>query len=410
MRPVGALSMRLPLALLPFSLSFPSALPFPFPLPLLPFSAPSFSISSRRPMSTSSSHVPPMSVIRAVRTRSGCPLGEVRVAVEALYSGAGGAPTGSFEDVVSAAIEELRKRGVGLKKLSGRRSAEGVICVVVDSHGGSGALVEVNCETDFAAKNPTFLAFANEAAKLFMSSQQDFSSFSSSPSLASHASPALAALRENIHVSRAHRVGGSPLPGTSCITNLYVHNAVDASCVAGSPVCFGKLGALVEVEVTPPLVDSSHVSRVARLARLLAQQVVAAAPKEISAVHFDEAVLARERSLQMAELATKAGASGKKMDEKTLKRVLEGKMAKFFEEHALLQQKNLIVDVESHVEPDTQTAWKVEQMLQRVQQELGCQQLRVKAFKRFAVGETQTAVVPPLAFADEVKAKLHDSA
>src|SRR3954451_22937565 len=127
---------------------------------------------------------------------------------------------------VNAAVDLLRKKGIasGAKK-AGREAKEGVIAQYIQPGGRLGVLVEVNCETDFVAKNETFRAFCDEIAKRIANNPNE--------DLESLRTEQVAKIGENIRINRHARLG---VTGNGLIAG-YIHTGA-------------KVGVLVEVGAT----------------------------------------------------------------------------------------------------------------------------------------------------------------
>jgi elongation factor Ts len=250
------------------------------------------------------------------------------------------------------AVDLLRKKGLSAAaKKSGRVAAEGMIAAV--GNGNSGALVEVNSETDFVAKNDAFQAFAKGVAEVVLSQNPaDVEALKalnfpgSGRNVADELTHQIATIGENMNVRRLAR-----LESAAGVTSSYVHGA-------------GKIGVLVQLDT-----DKADDPKVAETARLLAMHVAAANPQYLSRDDVPADVVEREKDI----MRVKAIESGK--PEKIVEKIIEGQINKFFGETCLLEQV-YVVDTDQ----------KVGKVVDALGKELGGQ-VALSAFTRFQLGE-----------------------
>lgn len=244
---------------------------------------------------------------------------------------------------LEGAVDILRKKGqASAAKKAGREAKEGLIAQAVLNGGKVGALVEVNCETDFVARNDSFKAFCNElAAKVAADPAVD---------LEADRVAAVAKIGENIQVRRQQRL---EVEGNGLVA-AYIHTG-------------GKVGVLVEVGATKP--ETTDAEDFKQLVRDITLQIAAASPVAISRDSVPAAVLDKER-----EIAAQSEVVKNKPPQAVAK-IIEGKISKFLETACLLEQgfvKNPDLKVETH--------------LASVGKALG-DTLQVRRFLRFQVGE-----------------------
>lgn len=269
---------------------------------------------------------------------------------------------------LEAAVDWLRKKGLSkAAKKAGRVAAEGLIGVAAGNE--AGALVEVNSETDFVARNDQFKDFVKNAAQLALEADGDVEKL-----LAKNLSGAtvdavlkelVAKIGENMSVRRAVALTVSP-----GVVATYVHNA------AGPEL--GKIGVLVALK------SSGDKAKLSALGKQIAMHIAATSPLAITPEHLPADVVARERAIY----ADQARQSGK--PENVIEKMIEGRMRKFYEESVLLSQ-TFVIDGET----------QVGKVVEKLSKELGAP-IEVAGFFRFQVGEgieKETAD-----FADEVKA------
>ena len=272
---------------------------------------------------------------------------------------------------IEAAIDWLRKKGLSkAAKKAGRVAAEGLIGVAVG--GDSAALVEVNAETDFVARNDEFKEFVTTVAKLAREVGGDVEKLHETPlkkgetKVKDAVTQLVARIGENIAVRRA--VALSVTPG---VVAAYVHNAADGSKE------LGKIGVLVGLRST------GDKEKLAALGRQLAMHVAFAAPLSLTPEHLPADLVERERNIQR-DVARQSG-----KPENVIEKMIEGRMRKFYEETVLLSQIFAI---------DNETP--VSKVLEKASKELGAP-VEIAGYYRFAVGEGIEKVESD--FADEVK-------
>ena len=215
------------------------------------------------------------------------------------------------------AIDWLRAKGLSAAaKKAGRTAAEGLVGVAVE--GQRGAVVEVNSETDFVAKNELFQDFVRNVAKLALEHGTDVEAlgtahYPSGGTVAEALTENIAKIGENQSLRRAAvlEVGeGAIVP--------YVHNQVAPG--------LGKIGVLVALESAAP------ADTLIALGKQIAMHVAAAHPLALSAEELPEELIERERGIAME----KAKESGKPQE--IVAKMVEGGLAKFRKEHALTTQ------------------------------------------------------------------------
>ena len=256
---------------------------------------------------------------------------------------------------MEAAVDWLRKKGLSAAaKKSARVTSEGLVGLVAE--GTTGAVVEVNAETDFVARNETFQEFVATVARLALdtggntSALEDATYPGTDKSVREHLGELIATIGENMNLRRA-----AALSVDSGIIGVYVHNALAPG--------LGKIGVLVALDSPAPAADLET------LGKQLAMHVAAASPRAVSPEDVDPADVERERSV----LAGQARASGKPED--IIEKMVEGRLRKFYEEVCLLEQTFVI---------DGKT--KVRKVLEDAAKDLGVP-VAVRVFARIALGE-----------------------
>jgi elongation factor Ts len=219
---------------------------------------------------------------------------------------------------VEAAVDWLRTRGLAAAaKKSGRVAAEGLVGVV--SAPARAAMVEVNAETDFVARNQTFQAYVEAVAKIALQVGEDLDAIKAAPfpgsgrTVADELTHMVATIGENMNIRRA-RV----LSVTGGVVATYVHNTLKPG--------LGKIGVLVAVEGT------GEMAALETLGRQVGMHIAASTPEAIDIDGVDPAALEREKAV----LTEQARASGR--PDNIIEKMVEGRIRKFYEEVVLLEQ------------------------------------------------------------------------
>ena len=273
---------------------------------------------------------------------------------------------------VEAAVDWLRKKGLAAAaKRAGRVASDGLVGVA--TRGPAGAVVEVNSETDFVARNEVFQAFVRTVAALAVTGNGDVEALKQMPypgtgrTVAEELTELVGRIGENLVLRRATQLG----VGKGIVAS-YIHNSLAPG--------LGKIGVLVALD------SEASGEAVETLGRQLAMHVAAANPQYLDTASVPASALDRERAV----LRDQAQGSGK--TEAIVERMVEGRLRKFYEEAVLLEQI-FVVDGESRVSKVVEAAAKT-----------AGKPIRVAGFARFALGEGVEK--PPSDFAAEVGAQL----
>ena len=219
---------------------------------------------------------------------------------------------------MEAAVDWLRTKGLAAAaKKSGRVAAEGLVGVV--STPGRAAMVEVNAETDFVARNESFQAFVAATAKIALDVGEDLDAIKAAAypntgrTVAEELTQLIATIGENMNLRRA-RV----LSVGSGVVATYTHNTLKPG--------LGKIGVLVAIEGT------GEMAALETLGRQVGMHIAASTPEAIDIAGVDPAALEREKSV----LTEQARASGR--PDNIIEKMVEGRIRKFYEEVVLLEQ------------------------------------------------------------------------
>jgi elongation factor Ts len=278
------------------------------------------------------------------------------------------AALGETSGDIEAAVDWLRKKGLSkAAKKAGRLAAEGLIGLFVAPK--KGAMVEVNSETDFVARNDHFQGLVKMIADVALSAGEDIEAIKAARAgtmtVADAISSAIATIGENMTLRRAAVLS----VGQGVVAN-YVHNEVSEG--------LGKIGVLVALE------SSGKADELAAIGRQVAMHIAASNPIAIDAAGVDPAVVKREKDI----LADKFRQQGK--PEAMIEKIAESGLKTFYKEQTLLEQPFIFDDKKS-----------VGQALKEAEGKAGGP-IKVVRFVRFGLGEGIEK--PPSDFAGEVAA------
>jgi elongation factor Ts len=280
-------------------------------------------------------------MVKELRERTGAGMMDCKAALE---------ETGGD---MEQAVDLLRKKGLAkAAKKAGRIAAEGLIGLKVE--GRKGVLVEVNCETDFAARNELFQGLARIIANVALTAGADVDKILAakmgSTSIADAITDTIAKIGENMSLRRA----ASLSVGNGVIAS-YVHNSVDEG--------LGKIGVIVALE------SSGNAEELARFGRMVAMHVAASNPQAIDASGLSPDAIRREKEV----LADKYKAQGKPAN--VIDKIVESGLKTFYKEVCLLDQPFI------H-EPDK----SVGQAIKAAESKVGGS-IKVTGYVRYALGE-----------------------
>jgi elongation factor Ts len=240
------------------------------------------------------------SLVKELRERTGAGMMECKKALVAT------------DGDVDAAVEQMRKSGLAAAdKKSGRVAAEGLVAIAVSDDGKSAAMVEVNCETDFVAREADFKTFVEQVAAAALASKSaDLNALNASPldgeaTVDARRLELVARIGENMTVRRFTTLA-SPV-GT---LGIYSHG--------------GRIGSVVEATGTGDALGS--------VARDIAMHVAASRPLCVSEDEMPADLLAKEREIRVAQAAD----SGKPPE--IVEKMVNGQMQKYLRETTLLGQ------------------------------------------------------------------------
>ena len=257
---------------------------------------------------------------------------------------------------MEAAIDWLRKKGLSsAAKKSGRIAAEGLVAVAVE--GTKGAVIELNSETDFVARNEKFQQLAGSIAEFAVrNSIENVEELKAAKcpktgtTIQEQVSNAIGTIGENMNLRRSAILGV-----TNGVVASYIHNAIAPG--------MGKIAILVAVETT------GDVGKAEAFGKQIAMHIAAARPEALSTADVDSAKLERERAVYREQ----AAASGKPAD--VVEKMVDGRVRKYYEEVVLLEQLFVI---------DGKT--KISQVVADAAKTIGAP-VKILAFVSFRLGE-----------------------
>ncbi|MBD1548876.1 translation elongation factor Ts [Roseibium aggregatum] len=254
---------------------------------------------------------------------------------------------------MEAAVDWLRTKGLAkAAKKAGRVAAEGLVGVAAE--GTKAAVIELNSETDFVARNEGFQDLVKNVAGVAVNTDGSLDAVNSATvggkSVADAITDAIATIGENMTLRRT-----AMLSVSEGVVSTYVHGAVSDG--------LGKIGVLVALE------SSGDKDKLNGLGRQIAMHIAATSPLALNTDELDPAVVERERSV----FSEQARESGK--PENIIEKMVEGRLRKFYEEVTLVKQAFVI-------DPDK----TVEQAVEALAKDLGTP-VKLTGFVRFAIGE-----------------------
>ena len=271
------------------------------------------------------------------------------------------------------AVDWLRKKGLAsAAKKASRVAAEGLVAVTVD--GNKGAIVEVNSETDFVAKNEIFQEYVEDAAKVALANDGDVEAMKAAvcakvgKPFGERLTDLIAKIGENMNLRRA-----KTLEVKDGVVASYIHSATRPG--------LGRIGVLVALE------SPADKEKLRELGKHIAMHIAASNPLFHTIADVDPAAVEHEKSIYTEQ----AKASGK--PENIIEKMVEGRIRKYYEE-VVLEEQAYIMD------PDK----KVKQIIADAEKELGAP-IKMTGYVCFKLGEGLQKKNED--FAAEVAAQLH---
>jgi elongation factor Ts len=253
---------------------------------------------------------------------------------------------GEAKGDVNVAVDVLRKAGtVTAGKISAREAREGLIANYIAPGGRVGVLVEVNCQTDFVARNDMFRTFADDVAKRLAADP--------TANLEPEREATVAKIRENVKIPRHARL---EVTGNGMVA-AYIHPGA-------------KIGVLVEVGAGKEATVANDEFK--QLVKDITLQIAAGHPFAVSREQVPADVLAKEKEIAAEQFKNKPP--------QAIAKIVEGKLEKFYQTYCLVDQgfvkKNSEISVKEHVAT--------------IANQLG-DEITIRRFVRFQIGEAATA-------------------
>jgi len=253
---------------------------------------------------------------------------------------------------IEKSIEFLRKKGIAkANKRMGRMAAEGLVCI--SEKDNEFAIIEINSETDFVAKNNEFVNFAEEISKLALAKSgkmEDIliAKMSNKKNVKDNLVDLASKIGEKITLRRTEFVRKNKFMNFS-----YTHSSIKKN--------IGKLGVLLSLETTKPKKE------ILNLGKQLAMHIAASSPLALDKDELDENIIRKEKEIITEEL------KNSKKDIKIVEKIAMGKLNKFIAENTLLNQE-WIMDPKK----------KVKDIIRDI---AGKDTVKIKKIVRFKVGE-----------------------
>ena len=283
------------------------------------------------------------SMVRELREKSGAGMMDCKKALVET--------DGNMED----AIDWLRKQGLSaVAKKSSRVAAEGLIGVC--TNGARGAMVEINSETDFVARNELFQNFVKKCTNLVLTNKSDVDSLKALPfpdtdrSVDQELTNNIATIGENMNIRRTEY-----LEVSEGVLVSYIHNKVTDN--------LGKLGVIVAIE------SQAKETQLLDVGKQIAMHIAATSPKSLNIEDLDSELIEREREV----LIDQAMSSGKPKE--IAEKMVQGRLQKFFQEVVLNEQVSVI---------DGET--KIKDVIKKLSKDVGTE-VKISNFKILKLGE-----------------------
>lgn len=298
------------------------------------------------------------SMVKELREKSGAGMMDCKKALQ------------ETDGIMEEAVDWLRKNGLSaVAKKSGRVAAEGLIGVTVKE--SSGAIIEINSETDFVARNEIFQGFVRTCSELAIDNNNDVNFLkqlaypNSGRTVEEELTNNIATIGENMNIRRIET-----LKISNGVVISYVHNSVKEG--------LGRLGVLVSIKTD---VKSDKLLAVGKQ---IAMHIAATSPQSLNIEELDEEIVEREKQI----LIDQALASGKPKD--IAEKMVIGRMQKFYQD-VVLNEQTFVIDGET----------KIKDVIIKLGKDINSK-VELIAFKRLTLGEG--IEVADIDFAAEVAA------
>ncbi len=224
---------------------------------------------------------------------------------------------------IEKALDWLRKKGISsAEKKNSRSASDGLIAI--ENNNNEAAIIEVNSETDFVARNGDFQDFVEELSKLNLKLKGDIKNLNNSNYKDSNEKVSNALINliskigEKITIRRAKYISAD-----NGFVGTYIHNVETKN--------MGKIGVIISVKT------DIEKSKIDDFLKKISMHIAAATPLSLNIEKLDKDIIEKEREIQLEQLKKE------KKDQSILNKIIDGKMSKFYNEFVLLEQ-NYVVD------------------------------------------------------------------
>lgn len=267
---------------------------------------------------------------------------------------------GNFEE----AIDYLRKKGLAsADKRSGRATSEGLVVPVTSEDRRTAAILEINCESDFVARNDKFSDFSNKLIKLVLDTPsiknvEDLKNATiDGKSVEEERKVAVATIGENISFGRLERFEFAD--GENGIFDTYIHDG-------------GVIGVLVKISADSK--EAANNAETLSYAHEVALQTAAMRPLYVNSEKVPSDIIAREKEVILGQIKNDPKNANKPPE--IMEKIIQGRIAKYYKEFCLVEQ--------AYVKDDSKT---IKSLGEEISKKIGGT-IKVTDFRRWALGES----------------------
>ena len=224
---------------------------------------------------------------------------------------------------IQKALDWLRKKGISSAEKKGSRSASDGL-IAIENNNNEAAIIEINSETDFVARNSDFQDFVGEISKLNLKMKGDIEKLNnanykdSNEKVSNVLINLISKIGEKITIRRTKYISSD-----NGFIGTYIHNIETKN--------MGKIGVIISV------VTDIEKSKIDDFLKKISMHIAAASPLSLNIEKLDKKVIEKEREIQLEQIKKD------KKDQSIINKIIEGKMGKFYSEVVLLEQ-NFVVD------------------------------------------------------------------
>jgi len=257
---------------------------------------------------------------------------------------------------IDNAIDYLRKKGISTAQKKGDRAAkEGLIAISTNDTNKEASIIEVNSETDFVARNSDFQSFVSRLSELNLEHKGNMdnllnSKYNNDDKVSEALTNTISKIGENITIKRSDYINVE-----DGFIGTYLHNVEKDN--------MGKIGVILSISTN---CDKKNIDD---FLKKICMHIAASNPIALSSTEINDEILKKEKEFQLEEI------NKEEKPEEIKKKMLEGKMKKFFADVVLLDQKFIMDDTIN-----------VSEFISNSSKELNCD-IKINKFVRFKVGE-----------------------